>query len=487
MLESPAVAAALSATSIAYSPDTLSEPTTLTIGFTNSAQMAPGDSIDLSLPGFTGPALPADGSIAAPMVVSHPAGTPGASGYVSATLSSWDLSARTLQLVLALSVPASEAVEVSITVAAAITLPSTSLGADNTLGPGQTALEMGSTDAHAGWDSIALVAIAQTQAVAAALSGTSLSYAPAVLNTHTRVAVAFTNTAATFVGDSVGVKLTGFTGTPLGSIQASMMTEPGVGAALVSAANSAWDQTTKVLTLTLGLDVPAFTLVQVSVLATAQIRLPTTSLAVNQAALLVSFTDADSGWDTIADMAIEQSAAVAPILTTTMLTFSASTLNTQTAIILHFTNSAAMAVGDSVAISLPGFTGPNLAATQVVDSMLTSAPGYFDADASSWDLGSRSLALVLNGAVPASEAVTVTVTGAASLTLPTTSVYADTPALQITFTDNAPSGWDNVGPVSIEQSQAVLAALSSTSLQYSATVLNEVSFLPRDIRPLLPA
>jgi hypothetical protein len=94
---------------------------------------------------------------------------------------------------------------------------------------------------------------------------------------------------------------------------------------------------------------------------------------------------------------------------------------------------------------------------------------------------------VLNGAVPASEAVTVTVTGAASLTLPTTSVYADTPALQITFTDNAPSGWDNVGPVSIEQSQAVLAALSSTSLQYSATVLNEVSFLPRDIRPLLPA
>lgn len=113
----------ISSATLSYSPATAGQATALTIGFTNiGTDMASGDSVLLHLPGFTG--------------ISRDAGQmsglsgPSAGNYDIAT-STWSSSAAKLTLKVAAAVTANQAESVVISTANQISLPLTTLGAND--------------------------------------------------------------------------------------------------------------------------------------------------------------------------------------------------------------------------------------------------------------------------------------------------------------------------------------------------------------------
>ena len=309
----------------------------------------------------------------------------------------------------------------------------------------------------------------------AALSETSLSYAPQILNTATTIAVGLTSTVAMAAADAVELTLTGFTGAARAALAQPMLSDPGV---LFSAATSSWTLGTRKLRLVVGTDVPHRIAVGVSVLATAGIALPGDALTPNQGTLKIAFLDAGTtataSLDSIPAAAVQVSQAVAASLSGLSLLYSVNTLGTPSEIVIGFTNSAAMHPLDSVQITLPGFTGATKTATQITTLMVVDTGGWFSAAASSWTLGTSLLALEVDTPVPALQAVSVSLTSAVEIALPVHALITNQGGLTIAVSDNTPSAMppNDVSTAVFESSPAVGVALSATSLSYSQQELN---------------
>ena len=119
-------------------------------------------------------------------------------GSFGATESSWTLTTRTLALVLAQDVAGGQAVTVTMLSACELELPSHSLSAT------QASLQLSFDDAD-DVDDIALATFAQSPAVSAELTATSLSYSPggAALSAVSPLTIALANSAAMLDGMAI--------------------------------------------------------------------------------------------------------------------------------------------------------------------------------------------------------------------------------------------------------------------------------------------
>jgi len=195
--------------------------------------------------------------------------------------------------------------------------------------------------------------ITNVQGVGAFLQSPHLSFpGPAVAAKLTKIRLMFEGKMAFVPGDTVTLKLTGFTSNLLNIVgsQYANSTSP-VGAF----AFHSWSSAREELIFECHRPVRAETTVDITVLSSVGIRLPSAGVQRNQQDITIA-TDTVQG--PVLPIAVYKVDPVGSFMQSTSIAFSISRADTVSAIIVRFVAQMTLNVSDSVFISLGGFTVP---------------------------------------------------------------------------------------------------------------------------------
>ena len=323
------------ATSLAFAESATDGKTAVTVKFANTVAMEQGDHAQVKLTDFfvvTGDDPSFDDVTTQRLQMAGGTGThPG----FDPDDSSWSESGKLLKLALnGPTTPLDAQQTVVVAAAVGIQLPLAGLAAN------QPTLVVGFTGTGATTTFSVEAPVQTSPATVTMLPLSSLQYSAANPSAGTAITLALTNRVQQQDNDFYEVMLADFEGASIGQMAASQL---GVESAKYAVAECSWARGDKALKLKGNADVGAYTEQAFTIKEAAAIRLPTRSLAANDAALTVAFFDADAvTGDDIAAHSVKQSPARG--LHATSLAFgAAASFGQTTAVTVKFTNSVAMA------------------------------------------------------------------------------------------------------------------------------------------------
>lgn len=324
-------AQSMSSDSITFTPPTTSQSTTISYSFTYSANIAVGDTIILALPQWSG---------GSPAV-----GTKVGCGPATFTIATSGTGAGyTIVLTVGTSTyPATVACTVPVT---GLTNPSSTLGANsNTI-----------TAQVTGTNAMSATGITATTAIVSslAMSSDSITFTPPTTNSLVAISYAFTFNADIAVGATIPIVLPNWSGA-----SPAVGTKSGCGSATFTIATSGSGSS---YTITLTIATAKYPQSTACTVPITGLTNPTTTLSANSNTITAQVTGANA----MAATAIASATAI--VATGTMssdsLTFTPFTTGSSTTINYAFTYNANIAIGASIKIKLPNWSGTPSFGTQ---------------------------------------------------------------------------------------------------------------------------
>ena len=235
----------------------------------------------------------------------------------------------------------------------------------------------------------------------------SAAVADSRANTSTSLHLQFMYNKDIRPADIVTVQLPSFAGASNSNLTLTSVSTP---------LTASWNMDAGSLTVTFESNLSAGTLAEIVISESNGIVLPTNGVQANQTQITIAAAAEDGGSDAVPVLMSEQVGA----FMMSSLDFVGAAATMPAKLVLNFKMSCPIEVGDTLTLSLPGFSGTN-------NSNLTESSGGF---LCSWDVLSHSMVFTATQTVPI-QATVVTIEPTESLQMPINGLIANTSSVQL--------------------------------------------------------